>query len=570
MKEENQELSALFGNYYEDRLKLYPLEATFIGDTRFNDLLPAEFTASYVQTLREFYEKYITEVKRFDRNALSAKDQISYDVFLYETDIELEALRFKDNLFPFNQFIGVPLSLAQWGSGTSIQPFKTMDDYDKWIRRATAFTAWADSAIIYFRKGIDENYVLPQSIVKKMIPQMEAILSGNVTKSIFYGPVNSIPERFSIKEKERIIREFSELIRNELEPSYRKLAVFLKNEYLPKARSSSGVNALPEDNNYYAFRVKQQTTTEKSPEEIYQTGLKEVERIKTLMDSVKKSTGFNGDLKSFFDYLRSDKKFKPFNTSGEVIDAFKKIHETMKPHVQKMFNKVPRTAFEIRQTEPFRAASASAEYNQGSRDGSRPGIFYVPILDPMDFNVTGGMESLFLHEAIPGHHYQISLQQEDSLLPRFRRFGGNNAYIEGWALYCESLGKELGLYSDPYQYMGALGDEMHRAIRLVVDVGLHAKGMTREEAIGYMMENEAIDLQGATAEIERYMVWPGQALGYKVGALKIQELRDRYEKLLGPKFSLAAFHDEILNDGPLPLSLLESKMDKWAHSQQAG
>jgi len=238
----------------------------------------------------------------------------------------------------------------------------------------------------------------------------------------------------------------------------------------------------------------------------------------------------------------------------------------MQPNLNKMFTHVPKAAFEIRQTEAFRAASASAEYNQGTADGTRPGIFYVPILDATAFNTTSGMESLFLHEAIPGHHYQISLQQEDILLPKFRRFGGNNAYIEGWALYCESLGKELGLYTDPYQYMGALGEEMHRAIRLVVDVAIHTKGMTREEAIKYMMDNEAISEQGATAEIERYMAIPGQALGYKIGALKIRELRNKYQLQLGDKFSIADFHDEILKDGAMPLEVLEKKMDTWAES----
>jgi uncharacterized protein (DUF885 family) len=286
------------------------------------------------------------------------------------------------------------------------------------------------------------------------------------------------------------------------------------------------------------------------------------------MERIKNETGFTGDLKSFFTYLKTDKKFTPYKTPKEVIDAFEKIHTTMQPNLQKLFGHTPKTPFEIRQTEAFRAASASAEYNQGSADGSRPGIFYIPILDATSFNVTSGMESLFLHEAIPGHHYQISLQQENEKLPRFRRFGGNNAYVEGWALYCESLGKELGLFTDPYQYIGALGDEIHRAIRLVVDVGMHAKGMTREEAIHYMMENEQISEEGATAEIERYMVIPAQALGYKIGALKIRELRTRYEQQAGTNFSIAAFHDEILKDGSLPLDVLEKKMDAWAVKQK--
>jgi uncharacterized protein (DUF885 family) len=235
-----------------------------------------------------------------------------------------------------------------------------------------------------------------------------------------------------------------------------------------------------------------------------------------------------------------------------------------------MFTHVPKTPFEIRQTEAFRAASASAEYNPGSADGKRPGIFYVPILDATKFNITSGMESLFLHEAIPGHHYQISLTQENTTLPKFRRFGNDNAYVEGWALYCESLGKELGLFTDPYQHMGALGDEMHRAVRLVVDVAIHTKGMTREEAIKYMMDNEPISEEGATAEIERYMGIPGQALGYKIGALKIRELRNKAEKELGSKFDIAEFHNQILKDGSMPLSVLENNIDVWIETQKKG
>jgi uncharacterized protein (DUF885 family) len=258
----------------------------------------------------------------------------------------------------------------------------------------------------------------------------------------------------------------------------------------------------------------------------------------------------------------------PYKTPEEILAAFEVIHKRMEPNLEKMFNHTPKTPFEIRQTEAYRAASASAEYLQGSPDGSRPGVFYVPILDATQFNSTSGMESLFLHEAIPGHHYQISLQQEDTTLPKFSRFGGNNAYIEGWALYCESLGKELGLYTDPYQYMAALGDEIHRAIRLVVDVGLHTKNMTQEDAIKYMMSNEAASEQFATMEIERYMAIPGQALGYKIGALKIAELRSKYQNQLGKNFNLADFHDNILKDGALPLDVLERKMDEWAGRQK--
>jgi uncharacterized protein (DUF885 family) len=286
------------------------------------------------------------------------------------------------------------------------------------------------------------------------------------------------------------------------------------------------------------------------------------------MDSVRKAVGFNGGLNAFFQHMKLDKKFMPYKTPEDVLTAFRSIQQKIEPHLKKMFDNTPKTKFEIRQTESFRAASASAEYNQGSPDGSRPGVFYVPIVDATKFNTTSGMESLFLHEAIPGHHYQISLQQENEKLPKFRRFSWYGAYGEGWALYCETLGKELGLYTDPYQYMGALGDEIHRAIRLVVDVGMHTKNMTREQAIKYMMDNEAISEEGATAEIERYMAIPGQALSYKIGALKIQELRNKYRQQLGDRFKISEFHNEFLKDGVMPLEIVETKMDAWARTKK--
>jgi uncharacterized protein (DUF885 family) len=454
------------------------------------------------------------------------------------------------------------------GSGEGNQPFKTVKDYDDWLARASKFPAWADSSIVYFKKGIAANWVLPKTLVIKMLPQMEAMQVKADTASLFYGPVKKFPAGFSDADKSRLTTAYTSLIHDQLIPAYKKLGDFLSTEYLPKARTSSGISALPEGGDYYQYLIRTQTTTDKTPEEIYQIGLKEVERIGRLQDSVKNEVHFKGDMQAFFEYMKNDKQFMPFKTSAEILATFKKIHQTIEPNLKKMFNHVPKTPFEIRQTEAFRAASASAEYNQGSPDGSRPGIFYVPILDATTFNSTSGMESLFLHEAIPGHHYQISLQQEDTTLPKFRRFGGNNAYVEGWALYCESLGKELGLYTDPYQYVAALGDEIHRAIRLVVDVGLHTKNMTREDAIKYMMTHEAASEQYATMEIERYMAIPGQALGYKIGALKIAELRNKYQKDFGSNFNLAAFHDNILKDGALPLNVLEKKMDDWAQKQK--
>jgi uncharacterized protein (DUF885 family) len=573
-KERNKELPTLFENYYNGRMALYPIESTINGEIAYNDQLPAEFTDSYRAKIKDFFSSNLEAIKKFNREDLNEVDQTSYDIFKREMEMVLEGLNHQyafissydiNGHVPFTQYWALPIVLGQLGSGSLAQPFKTVADYDTWLKRAAAFSAWTDSAIVYFKKGMTENYVLPQKIVIKMIPQMQDMVIADATKSLFYHPIDSLPASFSDTDKKRLTDAYTSLIKDVLSPSYQKLAEFLKNEYLPKARTTTGISEVPGGKDLYNYLVKYWTTTTTSPDEIYQTGLSEVRRIRKSMDSTRIAVGFKGDLPAFFEYMKTDKQFMPYKTPADVLTAFNGILSKIEPHLKGMFGRSPRMKFEIRQTEAFRAASASAEYTQGAADGSRPGVFYVPILDATKFNTTSGMESLFLHEAIPGHHYQVALTIEDTSLPKFRRYLWYGAYGEGWALYCESLGKELGLYTDPYQYMGALGDEIHRAIRLVVDVGMHSKNMTREEAIKYMMENEAISEQGATAEIERYMVIPGQALSYKIGALKIQELRNKYSKQLGDKFNLAAFHDEFLHYGCMPLELVEKSMDVWAN-----
>jgi uncharacterized protein (DUF885 family) len=564
----NKQFAAMCEQYYQDGLKMNPLAATYIGDDRYDDLLANDGSVEFIKEYKSFNERYLDSLKAYERETLDANDKLSFDYLKDQLDMNIEGLKYHSEYLPFNQMFALPLTIGQLGSGTGAQPFKTVKNYENWLKRAAAFSIWADTAISNFKKGEAAGIVLPKALVIKMIPQMQSMIVKDARISLFYGPITLMPKTFSAVEKQKLTEDYLTAITTVIIPTYKRLGDFLQNEYLPKARTTSGYSSMPGGAEWYAYLVRQQTTTKKSPEEVYQTGLKEVSRIKSEMDSIKTLVGFKSDLKAFFEYMKTDKKFMPYTNAKEILAAFENIHQRMKPNLKKMFEKEPKTPFEIRQTEAFRAASASAEYNQGSADGKRPGIFYVPILDAKTFNTTSGMESLFLHEAIPGHHYQISLTQENTQLPNFRRFGGHNAYVEGWALYCESLGKELGLYQDPYQHMGALGDEMHRAIRLVVDVAIHTKNMTRDQAIKYMTDNEAMSIEGATAEIERYMGIPGQALGYKTGAMKIRELRAKYMTQLGAKFKLAAFHTEVLKDGSLPLSVFESKMDAWATNQK--
>ena len=563
--QKNPQLDKIISEYYEDQLKLSPISATFNGDNRYNDLLNIDFTDSHRALVKSILEKYQKSLQEINRESLTTNDQLTYDLIERDVNLGLEGLSFPENLIPLNQFYGFHLTFAQLGSGSVIQPFVTVKDYDNWSKRMLKGAAYLDSSLVYFRKGMAAGHVLPKALIVKIIPQLDAFNVKDVKESTFYGPIKNLPKSFSEADKKRITELYTNNIQQIILPAYSRLATFMKEEYLPKGRLSSGISDIPNGKAYYQYLIRTMTTTDKSADEIYQTGLSEVKRIKTEMEKTKDAVGFKGDLKAFFEHMRTDPKFTPFKDPAEVLAAFETIHKKMEPRLKTMFGRVPKSPFEIRQTEAFRAASASAEYFAGSEDGKRPGIFYVPITNAKTFNLTSGMESLFLHEAIPGHHYQISLQQENGDLPKFRRFGGNSAYAEGWALYTESLGKELGLYTDPYQYMGALGDEMHRAIRLVVDAGMHSKNMTREEAIKFMMDNEPLNEEGTVAEIERYMAIPAQALSYKIGALKIKEIRERLSKQLGTKFKIADFHDELLKDGNMPLEVLEKKMDQWAN-----
>lgn len=558
-------LQQVFDDYHEQFLILFPLEATAFGDSRYNDLLPIDIDQGFAAKESKFYTQTLERLRAVDRTKASDTKKLSADILDYELSMRLEGMQFDFDRIPFHQFDGLPLSFGQMGSGTGSHPFKTIKDYDDWLKRIDAFAIWSRTAIERFRDGIKDNYVLPKILVERMVKQMfdETLISEDPDKNLFFGPIKLLPAHFSSADKDRLTAAFRAVIVDKIAPSYLGLGKFLRDEYLPKARLSTGIAALKGGREQYRYWVRRWTTTSLTPDEIFSIGELEVARIRKEMESVQSQMGFAGTLKEFFEHLRVDPKYKPFKTPSEVISFFAAIQSKLEPQLAKAFLNRPKTPFEIRRTEAFREATASAEYMPGTADGSRPGIFYTPIVDATQFNITGGMESLFLHEAIPGHHYQISLQQENEQLPKFARFLWYGAYGEGWALYCESIGKELGLYTDPKQRIGALGDEMHRAIRLVVDVGMHWKGWTREQAIAFMMDNEPITEDGAVAEIERYMAYTAQALSYKIGQLKISEIRARTEKRLGSQFLLPHFHDQVLRNGGMPLDILEKRIDQW-------
>jgi uncharacterized protein (DUF885 family) len=560
-------LAKLYDEYWEEHLQLNPIQATFQGDPRYNHLLPDFFSEEHRRKVHDFNERWLERAKAIGGDGLSGQDLLSYRVFVYEREMELEGERHPRWLLPINQFMSPPVMAVRFGSGTGPQPFKTVADYDAWLQRAARLPVLFDTAIANMREGVQRGVVQPRPVVVKVLPQLDALIKDRPEETAFWGPITRMPETFPAAERDRLTSAYRKLIADELMPAYRELRAFLAEEYLPKTRATVSIEALPGGPAWYAYLVRLQTSTQRTPAEIHALGLAEVERIHGEMRNVMTKLGFTGDLAAFLRYMRDDARFA-FPTEEALLAYYRGLEQRVNARIPELFSLVPKAPFEIRPVEPYRAAShAGGSYISPSEDGTRPGIFYVNTHN-LPSRRTWDAEALYLHEAIPGHHFQIALQQEQTGLPRFRRFGGETVFSEGWGLYAESLGHELGVYGDPHAHFGALQAELWRAMRLVVDTGLHHKGWTREQAIRYMVEGSAEGEAHATAEAERYIVWPGQALAYKIGELEIKRLRAHAEKELGPRFDIRAFHAEVLKDGALPLLLLEEKIERWIASQK--
>ena len=555
---------AMLDSYYEEYVALFPIDAAFNGDNdpRYESLWPDDISRAYRARIAAMCDRYLGALAQFDRAALSPTDQLSYDTLKWSLTLRREGTGQIFALLPVNQFQSATLLFAQMGSGRSVHPFRTAQNFRHFISRARGFSQWVDTAIANMRDGVAKGIVQPRVLMERVLPQLEPLMADNADDNIFFAPLRMLPKDLAPADRDRLAAEYRAAIQGIIIPAYSRLHAYIKDEYLPHCRDTAGIGALPGGKEAYAYAVRLQTTTDLSPEEIHAIGLREVARVRGEMDQVQAQVGFKGTLTEFLNFVATDPQFAPYHTDEEVLNGYRAIEARVMAALPRFFDHLPRSKFEIRATEKFRAASASAEYNAGAADGSRPGVFFVPILIPRAFRTTR-MEDLFLHEAIPGHHFQLSLTFENTGLPRFRRFDGNNAYVEGWALYCESIGKELGMYADPYQYLGMLLGDMHRAVRLVVDTGLHSQGWTREQALQYGAEAEGGRPEVQVAEVERYMAWPGQALGYKIGQLKIRELRNLAEKQLGARFDLRAFHDEVLMEGALPLAVLEAHLKAW-------
>jgi uncharacterized protein (DUF885 family) len=558
----NEQFDELADAYFEETLQLDPTLATSIGDGRYNGRFVPAFSEERRQKSRALAEKTLAALRRLERAALDERRTLSYEMLSRELEEDLAGLRFPSHLLPVDQFRNFANFFAQLGSGTGIQPFKTVKDYDDFLGRMGGFVAAVDIAIGNMRKGIEGGVVHPRVLMEKVLPQLSAQLVSRAEQSVFYQPVKNIPPSFSPEDRERLAAAYAEAIRERLVPAYRRLHEFIRDEYLPKTRQSVALSALPDGRAWYEHLVRQHTTTNLTAEQIHDLGLAEVRRIHAEMEKVKGQVGFEGELGAFLRHVASSPQFM-FASREEMLAEYRATQARIDAATGKLFDVAPKANYEIRPVESYREQSAAGGmYVAATPDGSRPGVFYLNTYEPTSRS-RSAVEALLLHEGSPGHHFQISIQRELTALPRFRRFGRYTVYSEGWGLYAETLGTELGFYTDRYRYFGALQSELWRAIRLVLDTGIHAKEWTRERAIQYARENSAASDVQIVSEVERFIAIPGQALAYKIGEMKMSELRRRAEQALRPRFEIKAFHRAVLEDGAVPLDVLERKLDRW-------
>ncbi len=559
---------ALVDQFFKDSLQLNPISATFVGVNDYNDQFGGSLTEEYLKQRHELNSRYLKAVKGVKRSALSEPLKLSYDMFSYDRNIALVAETFPEHFLPMNQFYSTVFTMVQLGSGESAQPFKTVEDYQNWLSRLAGFVHWTKLAQVRMDEGIQSKVVLPRVLVERIIPQLQAQLVDSADNSLFYAPINQFPETFSEAEKQQLTAEYTAFISGQLLPALTQLTDYFQNTYLSASRASDGWWGLPNGKVWYQQLANAHTTTTMPVDEIHQIGLNEVARILEEMDKVRQQVGFEGDLKAFFISLSSEPHYF-FTERQDLIDGYMGLKDQINAVLPQYFNVTPKADYVVKPVESFREQSAAgASYQPPAVDGSRPGVFYINTYN-LKAQPKWGMTTLSLHEAAPGHHFQIAIKQELTGVPEFQRFGGYTAFEEGWALYAEYLGIEMGLFEDPYQYFGKLSDEMLRAMRLVVDTGLHAKGWSREQAIQYMKDSSPMAESDIVAEVERYMALPGQALSYKVGQLKILDLRTQAEVALGDKFDLKQFHDQILTSGSLPMAVMEQKIDHWIESKKS-
>lgn len=560
----------LFHDTDEAMLARNPLNAILRGDMRYAGEIGDTYSDAHYAAEKKADEDALTSLAAIDRFALTPVNQIAYDAFKLNTEIDLEQYRPELMrvwvVMPINHFAGLPLTYADLSSGQGAAPFKTAEDYRAAIHRNAAFGGQIDQIIKRFRQGIAQGVTEPKLVARNMITQLDAQAVNGVDGSPYAAVLAKLPA-MPAADARALAAAYRASVATDLLPPLIRLRDFLRDEYLPSATETVGLGALPGGAAYYRYLIRARTTVALAPDVIHALGLSEVARVTSELDEIRRLTGFQGDLHGFLTFMTTSPRFAP--ASRQAIEAsYKRLQATILSHIAEQFSLVPKTPLEILPTPAYREqTSAEGEYSQGSADGTRPGIFYFDGYD-LPSRFTWAQDGLFLHEAIPGHHFQISIAQENSALPAFMRFGGNDAYVEGWAFYAETLWQPLGVEITPYQRFGGLSDgEMLRDMRLVVDTGIHAMGWTRDEAIAYMLDHSAMGRADVTAEVERYIAIPGQALAYKIGQNTILKVKAKAQAAMGERFDPRAFHAKVLDTGALPLPVLEAKLDRWIAAQ---
>jgi len=557
-----KKLDALLKEQWEYVLRTNPEFATILGDKRYNDKL-SDFSQKAIDEDLRQTKVFLDQFNSVDTEGFPEQEQLNKRLMVRDLSRQLENAHFKNWEMPVNQFFGIHLDAPQL---VQLLPFDTVKDYEDYIARLRLFPRAFDETMVQMRNGMRDKLMPPKYLLEKIPAQVERITSQKPEETPFAMPLKKFPASFSEADKQRLSAAVLAAIKDSVMPTYARFDKFVKEEYAPAGRTNEGIWSLPDGEARYRARIKDMTTTDMSPEEVHQLGLREVARIEGEMLEIAKKLGYN-DLKSFNAAIEKDPKLRP-TSREDILNYYRRYIDQMNAKLPQLFGRLPKAKVEVMPVEQFREKEASgASYNQGTPDGSRPGHIMVNTGDYQDRKIIS-FESTAYHEGVPGHHMQISIAQELPTLPPFRQQAGYTAYVEGWALYSEKLGKEVGFYQNPYSDYGRLQDEMLRAIRLVVDSGVHYKHWTRQQVVDYFHQHSAQDEPDIQSETDRYIAWPGQALAYKVGALKIAELREKARQELGPKFDIRAYHDEVLGAGALPMNVLEERIDGWIQQQK--
>ena len=558
MNSKNDELQNYLKDFWEHRLKHNPTFATYIGDHRYDNALE-DLSEESITAEAGYYTDLLSKIKEIDTVLLSSEDKINYSILKTTLHNQISMFKYRIHYLPIDQMSGPHIDFPQL---IEFHPFKTPVDFTNYIARLNAFPRLIDQVIENLQKGIRQKITAFKKNMEQAATQVETFAKFPTEDNPLYSPVLKMDETFSVQDKKELTASIKDAISSSVTPAYMKLFQYLSNEYIKRCREQEGFWALPDGADMYRFFVQYHTTTELSPEEIHKIGMNEVERIGSEIKKLMRKIGFNGSIREFTDHVKEKKELYPKN-SQEILDGYRTILSQMDKRLPDLFGRLPKAAYDLKEIEKYREQSApAAYYYPPPRDFSRPGFFYVNTYKP-ELRPRFIMEALAYHEAVPGHHLQIAIMQELEDLPDLRKYEGSTAFIEGWALYAEKLAGEMGSYHDDFSEYGRLNFEIWRAVRLVVDTGLHFYKWSRDEAIKYCMENSGEETHEIEVEVDRYIAMPGQALAYKIGELKILEIREKAKKTLGPKFEIRKFHDRLLEHGALPLNILEDVMNQW-------